>query len=476
MAVLPPLAFVDVETTGLSPSENRIAEIGVVTVDGARVERWTSVIDAFRDGHAPSSTRLASGEWKNAPAFCDIASALAARLSGRLLVAHNARFDHAFLVSEFERAGIVFEPKVVCSVMLSRRLFPHLARHDLDSLADTYCIDAPTRHRALPDADLLHEVWQAMHAQCGDAALVTAVEALLAGPLLPSHLDPALITALPPGPGAYVLHGEEGQPLLVGAAGNLRVHLTNYFRVDQATRKALEYSHRITDITWRGTRGILGAQLHAVTLAGAFSDARRAANSGVVTWQFMPELTPAIAVTPISQCAEPFGTFASERKARNALLRLATRHRLCHGVLGIAGGENASCLACPVDTRGCACVSVEQRKKQLLRVFMAIRPLRLQAWPHEGPIGIRERSDLLVVDRWQFLGTARTEGDVHELLETRRQGFDKRAYRLLARTLARLPQRAVVEFAKRAEAPCGSHQGPPQKATPSGPYPSGTQP
>ena len=74
------------------------------------------------------------------------------------------------------------------------------------------------------------------------------------------------IDRLPQAPGAYVFHGEQNAPLLVGAAGNLKLHVLNYFRIDQATGKALEYSHRITDITWRATRGMLGAQLHAALL------------------------------------------------------------------------------------------------------------------------------------------------------------------------------------------------------------------
>jgi DNA polymerase-3 subunit epsilon len=65
---------------------------------------------------------------------------------------------------------------------------------------------------------------------------------------------------------AYVFHGENNAPLVVGAAGNLKLHIVNYFRLDQATDKALEYSHRITNITWRATRGMLGAQLHAAAL------------------------------------------------------------------------------------------------------------------------------------------------------------------------------------------------------------------
>ena len=101
------------------------------------------------------------------------------------------------------------------------------------------------------------------------------------------------------------------------------------------------------------------------------------------------------------------------------------------------------CLAC--DT-GTGCGGIASRKRHLMRVFSAIRPLRIQAWPYPGPIGIRERTDLHVIDRWQFLGTARDEHDARELLAARRDAFDKRMYQLLLRELPRIPRERIVAF------------------------------
>ena len=90
-----------------------------------------------------------------------------------------------------------------------------------------------------------------------------------------------------------------------------------------------------------------------------------------------------------------------------------------------------------------------QRKKQLLRLYPLLRPLRIAAWPHEGAIGLRERTDVHVIDRWQFLGTARSEGDMHSLLETKREGFDRAMYRLVAREMAKLPRDKIVPIGQR---------------------------
>jgi len=462
-----PLAFVDVETTGLRPSENRIAEIGVVTVDGNRIERWTALIKTSSRREATSSIVSEPSGPGYASCFGDVAAELAQRLSGRLLIAHNARFDYAFLRAEFNRVGISFNPEVLCSVMLSRKLYPHLARHDLDSLVECHRLHADVRHRALPDADLVWQWWQAIHRQHPENAIGNTIRGLLAGPVLPPQLNASLIERLPEAPGAYVFHGENNEPLLVGAAGNLKLHVLGYFRMDRATDKALEYAHRITNITWRATGGMLGAQLHAARLDGAlFANSKRKAGAASFSWQFSPDAVPSVAVVSASdhhpfRVKESFGVFPSERRARNALVRLAGTHRLCHGLLGVSEFAKAGCPACPVDQPAANCMGRINRKKELMRVFAALSPLRLPRWPHRGPVGIRERSDVHVVDQWQFLGTAQCESELYGLLESKPRGFDRRLYQLLNRTLSQLPKSRIVDLSAYERSPDCSAAVPP---------------
>src|SRR4029079_2883982 len=128
-------------------------------VDGARVEEWSSVINPLkrRQERPAAPHEITDSKRDDAPRFKDIATDLARRLEGRLLIAHNARFDHGFLKTEFERVGIDFAPQVLCSLMLSRKLYTGLQHHDLDSLMATHALTAPVRHRALHDASV---VWQ----------------------------------------------------------------------------------------------------------------------------------------------------------------------------------------------------------------------------------------------------------------------------------------------------------------------------
>jgi DNA polymerase-3 subunit epsilon len=449
------IAFVDVETTGLSPTHDRVAEIGVITVDGDSVDSWTTFVASpprLERGRRAAPESPDSG----APTFRDIAADLAQRLSAHLFVAHNARFDHSFIKAEFDRVGIEFHPEVLCSVMLSRRLHPQRTCHDLDALVEAHGLRPGVRHRALPDADMLWQWWQSIHREFPAQVIDQTVSELLAGPVLPPHLDPALIEALPESPGAYMLHGEGDIALQVGAAANLKLHVRNYFRIDRMTDKALEYSHRITRITWRATRGVLGARLHAAALAGTPLRANATRQfAAQFTWRFTPQRFPAITIETFGDTAanagESFGTFATERKAYLALVRLASRERLCHCLLGIEDrpeGDHpeASCTACGAQRPGCDCVGRSARNRHLVRLQKAILPMRIDAWPYAGPVGVRERTDIHVIDQWRYLGTARSEGDAHELLRARRGAFDKRLYGMLRLTLRALSANAVLDL------------------------------
>ena len=145
----------------------------------------------------------------------------------------------------------------------------------------------------------------------------------------------------------------------------------------------------------------------------------------------MPAVTVLAAHEPQGEDTDRFGLFATERKARNALRKLAANERLCGALLGFAGAT-------------CVCRDARlAHPRQLMQLTRALSPLRLQPWPYPGPIAVRERNTLHVFDRWEHLGSVRTFSDMQALLGQRRNGFDAQVYALLTRKLARLPANAV---------------------------------
>src|SRR4030095_9953479 len=155
----PSLAFLDLETTGTRATRDRITEIGVVRVDAdddcaIRVREWSTLVDPRVPipSEIVARTGITGEMLAGAPTFASVANELATLLDGCVFVAHNARFDYGFLKHEFARLERSFTARVLCTVKLSRRMFPDEQGHNLDALIARHGLDVADRHRALADA------------------------------------------------------------------------------------------------------------------------------------------------------------------------------------------------------------------------------------------------------------------------------------------------------------------------------------
>ena len=147
---------------------------------------------------------------------------------------------------------------------------------------------------------------------------------------------------------------------------------------------------------------------------------------------------------------ECYGVYSSKRKAHNALVRLASEKRLCNALLGIGEGPVTPCGGCALNER-LNCASKTGRLRQFTKAVVALAPLRLNKWPYAGPIGVRERGDLHILEDWRYLGTAQSEQDIYPILETRREAFDQDMFAFLSRTLPRVPKKRIVPISCRPE-------------------------
>lgn len=178
-----PIAFVDLETTGARAAADRITEVGIVLVDGDEVRHWSSLVNPQTriSGFIERLTGISNGMVATAPTFGEIAAEVAEILGGRLLIAHNASFDYGFLQAEFQRLGLAFDTQVLCTVKLSRRLYPSYSKHNLDSLIERHRLVEDGRHRALADARLIHQFWNLVHRETPPDRMAEVMAELLAG-------------------------------------------------------------------------------------------------------------------------------------------------------------------------------------------------------------------------------------------------------------------------------------------------------
>jgi DNA polymerase-3 subunit epsilon len=147
-------AVVDVETTGVRAFRgDRIMEIAVVALDGTVLFHSLVNPGIPVPNFVAGLTGITEHDVRHAPTFEAIVDDLLKALEGCVFVAHNARFDWAFVSTEIERAtGLLLQGPRVCTVRLARKLLPDLPRRNLDTVSYHFGIEIEGRHRATGDA------------------------------------------------------------------------------------------------------------------------------------------------------------------------------------------------------------------------------------------------------------------------------------------------------------------------------------
>jgi DNA polymerase III subunit epsilon len=455
-----PLAIVDLETTGAHPAWDRVTEIAVLEIaQGEVLSEWSTLVNPGTSipPAIQALTGITNAMVADAPDFEDLAAGLYERLEGRIFVAHNARFDYGFLRHAFERAGMRFQARTLCTVKLSRRLYPRHARHNLDSLIDRHQLRcdarhrAPegARHRALGDARAVWQFLRVATEEHGAGVMEDTVRRMAQLPALPVHIDRAIVDAIPESPGVYLFYGENDTPLYVGKSVAMRSRVLQHFSADVHSPREAQIARDIRRIEWRRSCGELGALLLEAALVKELlpvfnRQLRRASDlcgflfdSGKLNLVKKEEIN---SETLSSLC----GMFRSKRSAMDALRGLADEHQLCLRTLGFEKSNKGPCFRHQIKRCAGACAGQESPHVHQARAAAALAGLKTAAWPWRGPIGIveedleREAVEVHVVDNWCLLGTAKSEEGIGDLVEgTPRPRFDLDHYKILARHLTR---------------------------------------
>jgi len=268
-------AFVvfDLETTGLSPRGSRIVEIGAQRVEElACTDSFETLVDPGQPLPVAITnlTGIAPGDVRGAPRE-DLAVRRFLGFAGdAVLVAHNARFDMAFLDHAVTRlTGRRVAAPVVDTVWLARRLLQGRTRHfGLARLAHFFGTSAEPCHRALPDAAATAEILIALIglAQERGANSVADLIELSAPRARRLHAKRSLVAGAPRCPGTYVFRDVHGQPLYVGRARDLAARLRSYFSGERQ-RPAVEAAlGALASVDWRPCGSELEAALEELRL------------------------------------------------------------------------------------------------------------------------------------------------------------------------------------------------------------------
>ena len=230
---------VDLETTGGSPTDSRITEVGAVKLRGGertgvfetlvnpgvpiprQITHLTGIDDLVVAGAPPI-------EWV-LPSFAEFAH-------GCVFVAHNARFDFTFLNVALERLDYdALAPPPVCTARLARRVvWPDVPNVRLHTLAQYFRTAVRPSHRALPDAEACSEVLHGLLELGGRLGIVTLgdLHGAVRARGRPNFGKIRLADHLPNAPGVYLFRGRDHRVLYVGKSMNLRSRVKSYFYGD----------------------------------------------------------------------------------------------------------------------------------------------------------------------------------------------------------------------------------------------------
>jgi len=171
--------IVDVETTGGNALSNRVIEVGILRIEkGELVQKYRSFVNpGFAIPEFISGiTGITDQHVKSAPYFEEIAEDIFSLFEDSVLVAHNSMFDYKFLRTEFKRAGWEFTLPTLCTVRLSRVLYPKYKKHNLTALIDRFNFSCQNRHRAFDDAKVLWDFLKLIHKDFDPVSVTQAID------------------------------------------------------------------------------------------------------------------------------------------------------------------------------------------------------------------------------------------------------------------------------------------------------------
>lgn len=279
-SLLSDFTVVDVETTGLQASRQRIIEIAIVRFSGGMHQQpWVSLCQPERrvPAYIVKLTGIDDQMLADAPKFADVAETVVDLIDNAVVVGHNVDFDFAFLNEELKRAG---RPPLVNerldTLALASKLIPSLRRPTLQSIAEKLGLNPGSRgqHRAGRDALLTGLVANALVRQAQDAGyrsyedLKAIVRPVTRRPRerMPranSVVDRSLLKDVPRAPGVYLMRDAADRVVYVGKAKNLRDRVGSYFS------QPLGYTRKMDGLIESLTRietEVVGSELEALLL------------------------------------------------------------------------------------------------------------------------------------------------------------------------------------------------------------------
>lgn len=247
-------AIVDIETTGSYAAANGITEICIHIFDGARVvEIFETLINPRQPipYYIQSMTGITDEMVKDAPLFEEVAEKVFYLLHDKIFVAHNVNFDYSFVKSHLAGSNYDLNSKKLCTVRLSRKIFPGFLSYSLGNLCHSLDIVINDRHRAGGDTEATVKVFQLLLQNDKERIIEKSLFRNSKEQVLPPNVPKEHFDQLPYTPGVYYFHNEKGKIIYVGKAKNIRYRVNSHFSNNSESRQKQNFLRHTYAISYQ---------------------------------------------------------------------------------------------------------------------------------------------------------------------------------------------------------------------------------
>lgn len=261
-------AIVDIETTGGYAAAHGITEIAIHIHNGQEIiESYETLINPQQDipVYIQSLTGIDNEMVASAPDFREVAAQIYELLHDKVFVAHNVNFDYSFVRHHLEACGYHFNAKKLCTVRLSRKLFPGLASYSLGKLCTALSVSINNRHRAGGDASATAIIFGMLVEKDTEGLIESTLKRSSKEQTLPPNLQKEAIDQLPNSPGVYYFKNEKGKVIYVGKAKQIKKRVSTHFSGNSISQQRQNFLKDIHSIDFQ----LCGTELMAFILEAA---------------------------------------------------------------------------------------------------------------------------------------------------------------------------------------------------------------